>query len=240
MEKENYIFGNEDLVIYQNENLFKMSLDSVLLARFVRINKTTKKIIDIGTGNAPIPLVLSKRGNFDILAVEIQNEIFKLGKKSIEANNKDIKIINADIKEEYKNIKNESYDLVTCNPPYFKYTKESNINIKEEYALSRHEISLNLEDIMIISKKILKNKGSLAIVQRPENLVRIITLMRKYNIEPKRLMFVYPKKNKEANIMLIEGTKNGLPGIKVLDPLYVHDENGYTEEIMNFVRRGEM
>lgn len=240
MEEENYIFGNEDLVIYQNENLFKMSLDSILLARFVKINKTTKKIIDIGTGNAPIPLVLSKRGNFDILAVEIQNEIYKLGKKSIDANKKDIKIINADIKSEYKNIENEIYDIVTCNPPYFKYSKDSNINIIKEYALSRHEISLNLEDIMIISKKILKNKGSLAIVQRPENLVRIITLMRKYNIEPKRLMFVYPKKNKEANIMLIEGTKNGLPGIKVLDPLYVHDENGYTEETMNFVRRGEL
>ncbi len=236
MEKENYIFGYEELKIYQNDDLFKMSLDSVLLASFVKINKNTNKILDIGTGNAPIPLVLSKRGIFEIVGVEIQKDIYELGKKSILVNKKDIKIINADIKEEYKKMANESYDIITCNPPYFKYSKNSNINQKKEYALSRHEISLTLEDIMVVSKKVLKNKGTLALVQRPENLVKIIDTMKKYNIEPKRLMFVYPKKNKDANIMLIEGIKNGLPGIKILEPLYVHDENGYTVELIKFVR----
>ena len=50
--------------------------------------------------------------------------------------------------------------------------------------------------------------------------------MKKYNIEPKRVRFVYPKKDKEANMVLIEGVKNGKSDMKVLPPLIVYDEAG--------------
>ena len=91
---------------------------------------------------------------------------------------------------------------------------------------------------MKISKKLLKNNGNIAIVHRPERLVNIIEVMKQNNIEPKKMQFVYPKKNKEANILLIEGSKNGKPGLKILPPLYSHNEDGsYTEEIKNFFEK---
>ena len=91
---------------------------------------------------------------------------------------------------------------------------------------------LNLEQICKISRKLLRNNGCLAIVQRPDRLIDIIINMKENNIEPKRLQFIYPKKGKESNLVLIEGRKNAREGIKILSPLYVHEDNGeYTKEV---------
>ena len=97
------------------------------------------------------------------------------------------------------------------------------------------EINLNLEELLKISKKLLKNGGTLGLVHRPERLIDILFQMRKYNIEPKKIRLVYPKKNKKANILLVEGKKNGKKGLKILPPLYSHNEDGtYTEEIQKY------
>ena len=232
---KNYIFGYPNLFVYQDDNLFKMSLDSVLISNFVTL-KNKGKILDIGTGNAPIPLILSKKTDASIIGVEIQTKIYECALKSLELNNvKNIEIINGDIKELYKSIQSDSFDTIISNPPYFRVTE--NLNEKETLAIARHELCLKLEDIIVISKKLLKNGGNLAIVNRPDRLVETIELMKKHNIEPKMVKFIYPKKGKESNIMLIEGTKNGKKGIKILEPLYVYDDkNEYSKELIEYIR----
>lgn len=235
MKKINYMLGYKDINIVQDEEMFKFSLDSILLPTFISINPTCKRILDIGTGNAPIPLVLSTRTSAKIDCVEIQKEVYEMGKETIEINNKtdQITIYNEDINDLYKNIEADTYDIITCNPPYFKVNDISHINKNDYKSLARHEITLNLQQLLKISKKLLKNGGILGIVHRPERLVDILVEMRNNNIEPKKIQYVYPKKGKEANILLIEGAKNGNQGIKVLEPLYVYDEKGeYTEEIL--------
>lgn len=234
MKVTNYLLGYKDMYIVQNPEMFKFSLDSVLLPHFVTLNKSTKEILDIGTGNAPIPLILSKLTNAHITGVEIQKEVAEMAKESVEVNNlgNKINIINDDIKEYYLTQKDKKYDIITCNPPYFKVTSDSLKNESEYKTIARHEVKLSLEDIVKISKSLLKTNGTLAIVHRPERLIDIITLMRYNNIEPKKIQFVYPRKNTDANILLIEGTLNGKPGVKILEPLYVYnDDNSYTREI---------
>lgn len=225
------------MYIMQDTDMFNFSLDSVLLPNFVTINKNIQNILDIGCGNAPIPLILSTKTKANIMGVEIQEKVFDLAIKSVKINNLEnqIKIVNGDIKEISKELKTESFDVITCNPPFFKVNENSNMNDSEYKKIARHEITLNLEDIIMISKKLLKNNGVLGIVHRPERLVEIIELMKKNNIEPKKMRLVYPKKDKEANILLIEGTKNGKPGLKILPPLYSHDEDGsYTIEVQKY------
>lgn len=225
------------MYIMQDTDMFNFSLDSVLLPNFVTINKNIQNILDIGCGNGPIPLILSTKTDAHITGVEIQKEVFDLAVESVKINNLEnrINIINADINEIYKELETESFDIITCNPPFFKVNENSNLNESEYKTIARHEVKLNLEDIMKVSKKLLKNNGVLGIVHRPERLVDIIELMRKNNIEPKKIRLVYPKKEKHANILLIEGTKNGNPGLKIMPPLYSHDEDGsYTEEIQKF------
>ena len=237
MKVINYLLGYKNLKIVQDNEMFNFSLDSVLLPNFVTINKKITKILDIGCGNAPIPLILSTKTDATIVGVEIQKEVFDLAIESIKINNKEkqIKIINRDINDYYKEVETDSFDVITCNPPFFKYVESSNTNKNDYKTIARHEIKLNLNQLFTIAKKLLKNNGVIAIVHRPERFVEVVEEMKKNNIEPKRVQFVYPKKNMEANIMLIEGSKNGKPGLKILPPIYSHSDNGeYTEEIKKY------
>ena len=239
MEVINDILAYEKLKIYQNTSMFQFSLDSVLLPNFVTLNKNIKRILDIGTGNAIIPIILSTKTPAKITAVELQKEVYLLAEKSIKLNNLEnqIELINDDIKNYYLNQETETFDVITCNPPYFKVNKDSHFNKSDYKTIARHEVALNLDDIMKIAVKLLKNKGIIAIVHRPERMIDIIQSMKKYNIEPKKIRFVHPNKNKEANIILIEGRKNGQPGIKVLNPIYSHEKNGeYTNEIQKYFK----
>ena len=236
MKVLNDLLWDGELKIFQDTEKFKFSIDSILLAKFVTLNKSITKIIDIGTGNAPIPLMLTKRINAKIDGVEIQKESFDLAEESIKYNNFDnqINLIYGDIKEIYKNMENNSYDTIVSNPPYFK--ANTKIPVNEGKRIARNEQTLNIGDIFVIAKKLLKDGGNIAIVIDTERLVEVIEMMKENSIEPKRLQFVYPKSTKNSKIMLIEGTKNGNPGIKVLNPIYIQDEeNNYTDYIENLL-----
>ena len=239
METTNYLLGYKNLKIIQDNEMFNFSLDSVLLPNFITINDSTKNILDIGTGNAPIPLILSQKTKAHVTGIEIQKEVSNIAKKTIKLNNLEnkINIINDDIKEYYKKATPEYYDIITCNPPYFEVKKTSKFNKNDYKTIARHEVTLKLEDILKIARKLLKNGGTLGLVHRPERLIDILTTMRNYNIEPKKIRLIYPGKNKESNILLIEGKKNGKKGLKILPPLYSHNQDGtYTEEIQKYFK----
>lgn len=234
-ETINDLVNFDNIKIYQNKNYFNFSLDSILLPNFVVLKSNTKKILDLCTGNIPIPLILSRKTSALIYAVEIQKEIFELAQKTLKINKLEDKIIliNKDVKLLEKDFETDTFDLITCNPPYFKNNTNSIKNSNIVKSIARHEILITLEDIISLSKKILKNNGSLSLVHRTERLIDIITLMRKNNIEPKRIRFIYSKKGKESNLVLIDGRKNGKPGLKILEPLIVHENNGnYCSEVL--------
>ena len=235
MKVINYLLGYKNLKIVQDPEMFSFSLDSVLLPNFITINKNINKILDIGTGNGPIPLILSTKTKAHITGIEIQKEVSQMAKESVRLNKLEnqITIINEDIKKDI--FENETFDVITCNPPYFEVKDESKFNKNDYKTIARHEINLNLDELFKIAKKILKNNGVIGLVHRPERLLDIIITMKKYNIEPKKIRFIYPKKDKESNILLIEGKKNGNKGLKILPPLYSHNEDGtYTEQIKKY------
>ena len=234
MDKEviNYLLAYNDLKIIQWKEMFNFSLDTVLLANFCTITKDVKKIVDFGTNNAAIPLILSRRTNKPIIGVEIQKEAVELAKKNITLNNLDdqIEIVHSDIKE----FVNDSIKvgLVVCNPPFFKVDEDSNLNDNEFLTIARHEIKINLEEIIKSAAKILDNRGKFAMVHRPQRMIEILNLMQKYDIEPKRIKFVYPKYNKESHILLVEGIYKGKKGLKIEPPLYAHNDDGsYSDEV---------
>ncbi len=234
MKVRNRLLNFGDNIIYQDKDCFLFSLDSMLLANFVSIRLSDKKIIDFCSGNAPVPMLLSFRTKARIFGVELQKYIYKMGLDSIRENrmDKQITFINDDINNLSKYFDSESFDVVTCNPPYFKYREGSLINAIDEKAIARHEIKLKLEDVLINANYLLKRNGLFALVHRPERLIEIFELFRKYNIEPKRLRMVYPKGGKEANMILVEGIKGGKTGLKIEKPLFVYDDNNkYTDEV---------
>ena len=234
-----------DLCIYQNEDWFKFSLDSVLLSQFVTLNLKIKKIIDLACGNAPIPMFLTYRTSACIYGVEYQSEVFELGIRSVIENHLEnqIKLFHDDVRNLKSVFDSDSFDVVTCNPPYFKVNHNILVNNNDVKAKARHEIVLTLDDVLKSASYLLKNGGVFAMVHRTERMVEILDVFRKYSIEPKKIQFIYPKKGKNSDLFLIEGIKNGKPGIKMLSPLVIHnDDNSYTDEvqeILSFNSRGE-
>ncbi|MFI3307011.1 MAG: tRNA1(Val) (adenine(37)-N6)-methyltransferase [Mycoplasmatota bacterium] len=239
MEVKNYLLGYKNLYIMQNTEMFNFSIDSVLLPNFATITKKTKKILDIGTGNAPIPIILSTKTKAKITAIEIQRDVYKLAKKSLELNKLEekIELLNEDIIDYAKECPTDTFDLITCNPPFFKLNSASKLNDNDYKTIARHEIKLNIFQVCEIAKKLLKNNGYLAIVHRSDRMMDIVTAMRSNNIEPKTIQFVYPKNTENSNAILIEGIKNAKPGLKIKPPLVVHNDNGkYTKEIESYFK----
>ena len=115
---------NKNLKIIQRSDYFNFSIDSLLISEFINLTKNTKKILDIGTGNAVIPLFLSKRTSAKIYGVEIQEISYQLALRNISINNlnEQIYIIYDNIKNYLKYFTVGSFDIVLSNPPFFKVT----------------------------------------------------------------------------------------------------------------------
>ena len=152
MKVTNYLLGYNDLKIVQDTEMFNFSLDSVLLPNFVTLNKNIKNILDIGCGNAPIPLILSTKTDAKITGVEIQKSVYEMARESVKLNNLEaqINIINADIKELKDKLETETFDVITCNPPFFEVKDESKLNKNDYKTIARHEVKLTLEELMKI------------------------------------------------------------------------------------------
>jgi tRNA1Val (adenine37-N6)-methyltransferase len=235
----NDLVGYDSLKIVQNSNYFNFSLESVMIPRFC-VLKNNMKIIDFCTGNAPIPMILSTLTDSNIIGVELQKEIYNLAVQSIKINNLEdrITLLNMNVLDIFNVYETDSFDLITCNPPYFRVNEFSNLNNNMIKSIARHEIEIKLEDICRISKKLLKNNGSLVLVHRTDRLSEIINMLLKYNLQPKRIRFLYPKELENSNLVLIDARKNGNVGLKVLPPLICHNMDGsYTKEVLDMFRR---
>lgn len=204
------------LKIYQDNELFKFSLDSLLLAEFVNVNKNDKNLLDICSGNAPLPLIIGKKYNIDITGVEIQREIYLLAIKSIVENNlSNIEMLNCNAKDLKNYFPGNNFDIITCNPPFFKVNETSLINEKRKKAIARHELTITLEEIFDIVKGLLKDKGAFYLVHRPSRLEEIINLATTHNLHVKKMIFIYSDWKKDAIMVLLKMVKNSSPGVKI-------------------------
>ena len=229
MKVINDLLGYDNLKIVQNPEWFSFSLDSVLLPNFVTLNKDVKNILDLGTGNAPIPIILTTlTEKANIYGIEIQKDVYEMAKESIKLNNLEsrIKLINDDMKKLDQYFEANFFDVIVSNPPYFKLEELSKKNDDEHKTIARHEEKINLSELVKIARKYLKNNGVFAMVHRTDRLIEIIEEMRKNNIEPKKIQLIYPKEHTNSNMVLIEGKKNGNPGLIIKEPLIIHDEQG--------------
>ena len=226
MERLDDVLGY-DLKIYQNSSYFSFSLDSIILANYANIRLRDKNIVDFCTGNGVIPLIVSKRTRNNIVGVEIQEKLALLATKSVEYNKLTdrITIVNEDVNEFSSRHLNE-FDLVLCNPPYFKVEDKSSFNESYEKMIARHEITFNLEDLCKCCKKVLKDNGNLYIVHRSDRLIDIIETLRKHNLEPKRIRFVYENVSKKSTLVLVEAQKCGSVGLKVDSPIILYNLDG--------------
>lgn len=222
-----------NLKIIQNTEKFCFGMDAVLLTGFATAREGSR-VLDIGTGTGIIPILMTAKTKAKhFTALEIQEESADMARRSVALNNLQdrMEVITGDINDAGKLFSPASFDVITCNPPYMN-TNHGLVNPDEPKAIARHEIKCSLEDIVRESARLLVDKGSIFMVHRPSRLSEIIVTFVKYGLEPKRMQLIYPFKNKEANMVLLEARKGCKPQITVEKPLIIYDSPGqYTKEI---------
>jgi len=229
--------------IIQDTDLFLFGMDSVLLANKVKGTNKNTVVVDLGTGSAVMPVIIYEKNNLEkIIGVELQDKMYELALKNVKYNNLEDKICIlqenlknvTSIKKYIKQIVNrEEVDVVICNPPYKKVGTGSK-NEKDEKYIARHEVMCELEDVFKTASKLLKFKGKLYIVHKPERIADLISIARKYKLEVKEIQFLQPTINKKPSIVLVEYVLGGGNECIVLPNLIEYDENGnYTKEILD-------
>lgn len=226
---KNDLYDYENRYIFQDDDMFKFSVDSILLAEYA--NKFLKKannILDMCSGNMAASLILSKYTAANITGFEIQKEAYNLGVESIKINNlqDSLSIINDDVNNINQYFSNDFFDLMICNPPFFK-KNSSILNDSNYLVLARHEVKFTIEDIFKIAKSFLKNSGSVIIVHRASRLDEIIKLGYKYQVNVKEIQFVSTKKGKKPTIVLIRAVKNSNEGVIINSELCIENVKSY-------------
>ena len=219
--------------IIQNEKKCCFGMDAVLLSGFARAGKG-ERVLDLGTGTGIIPILMeAKTEGESFTGLEIQKEMAEMAARSVKLNGLEekVSIIQGDLKEASKRFGKASFDVVTCNPPYMNQNHGLK-NPDEPKAIARHELLCSFEDVAREAAALLKSGGRLYLVHRPHRLTEIFETLRAHKLEPKRMKFVHPFADAEANMVLIEAFRGGRPQMRVEAPVIVYEKPGvYTNEI---------
>jgi tRNA1Val (adenine37-N6)-methyltransferase len=220
------------LRIFQSRAGYRFSLDALLLAHFVTI-KGRDKIVDLGTGNGVIPLVLATLHRSAILTgVELQPAMIERARRNVQLNGleKRIQILSGDVRAGERLAAAASFDVAVCNPPYRK-PSSGRISPNDERQIARHETQGGLDDFLRTGAFLLRPKGRMAIVYSAGRSIDLLSAMREARIEPKRMRIVHSFAGVEASLVLVEGVKGGRSAVEVLGPLTIYRGKEYTEEV---------
>lgn len=226
------------LRIIQNPKWFCFGIDAVLLSHFIKL-KRNDTVVEFGTGTGIIPILLSGKSTFSkIYAFEVQADVADMANRSIILNQLEdkIQVITDNLKNAHLHFKKGDIDVVFSNPPYM--SGEGGIkNDHPQKTISRHETLCNLEDIISKASELLKFRGRFYMIHRPNRLVDIMTLCRKYKLEPKEIRMIQPYNDKKPNIFLLMCSKGGQSDLKFHDPLIVYNKDGsFTDEIYHIYK----
>ncbi|MEY8561429.1 tRNA1(Val) (adenine(37)-N6)-methyltransferase [Jeotgalicoccus halotolerans] len=224
----------ENMHIIQSSETFSFSVDALLLANFVKINKRDNRIMDLCSGNGIIPLLLSSRAAKPIDAVEIQSLLADMAERSIDMNGKSdqITMYNADIKSLKTSMKHSSYDVITVNPPYF--TSNQPLKDKGPQSIARHELHIDLKGIVEACRYLITNKGRLYMVHRAERSAEVFTELHNQGFRVRRVQYVYNDTNsRTAMFIVVEAIFNSNAYADILPPFYIYKaDQVYSDEML--------
>lgn len=228
------IIPGTSLKLIQDREKFCYGIDAILLSSFARARETDR-LVDLGTGTGIVAFrMYSRYRPREVYGIEIQEDMAEMARRSVDLNElgDSVEIVNMNLKNLSSKFERDSIDVIVSNPPYMK-EGAGLVNPNESLSIARHEIYCNIEDIIRESSLVLKGeKGRLYLIHRPNRLVDILYLGRKYRLEAKRLAFVHPRRNKAPNLVLIEMVKYGQEDLLIEDPIVVYnDDSSYTDDI---------
>ncbi|HEY8393003.1 MAG TPA: tRNA1(Val) (adenine(37)-N6)-methyltransferase [Capillibacterium sp.] len=238
-ETETNRLGLGSLKIKQSPAIFKFTVDPILLAAFARV-RPGETVLDLGTGAGVIPLWLTGyRGIRRVTGLELQPEVADLARENVRLNGlaERIRIITGDLRNPPPELTPGSFDWVLSNPPYWPAGTHP---MPEAPCLARakFELTCNLEEVIRAAAAFSRYGGRVAFIHLPERLTDLLSVMRQYRLEPKRLCLVLPKPGASPHRVLVEGEKLARPGLKIMAPFSIHGPDGRFSPEMEAVYRG--
>lgn len=216
-----------ELFVIQKKDGFRFGIDAVLLSDFAK-DIQAEEMLDMCTGSGVVPILLSAKTKISrIFGIELQEEVFDAAKRSVELNGLSDRVFlrQGDIKNAAEIYGKRSFGLITCNPPYMPAGTAVQNELTSKI-IARHEVMCTLEDVIESAAMLVKQHGHLVLVHKPTRLADILCLMRKYEIEPKRIRFVHKTVGAEPSLVLVDGAYKGGRELRILPPLYLFDEKG--------------
>lgn len=220
--------------LIQSPSVFAFSLDAVLLSAFAVI-KPQDRVVDLAAGNGAVGLFVARRTTAPVTLIELQPRLADMARRSVALNDlgDHVAVETRDLAQATQVVAKDSVDVVTCNPPYFPVTDASVKNPNRYLAIARHELTTTFETVAQTTAALLKYQGKAFFVHRPDRLPELLATLVAHDLAPKRLQFVHPKADREANMVLIEAIRAGKPaGVRVVPPIVVYGPEGkYTTEV---------
>ena len=219
----------DGLQLIQSSSEYRFTTDAVLLANFCNPMRG-KTCVEFGAGSGVISILLAKKKHPKrIVAFELQTQLCDMMQRSVNLNNLQdlITVHNCDLKEAHTVVRDA--DVVVCNPPY-RRVGSGERQLSENLAICRHEIKATLSDVVQSAAKVLNNRGNFYLVHQADRICEIVTLCRDNQIAVKEILPVCPAPNKQPNLVLVRGVKNGECDCKLHAPMYICDTQGnYTD-----------
>lgn len=228
-ERIDYMLG-EQLKIIQDGQSFAFSLDTLLLAYWAKeAIKNRSKVVELCSGNAAASLYMAAFNKAHYDDVELQEDMVSKARRSVELNDMQdrITVHQGNVKDAGSFLRKDSYDVVVVNPPYFKAPAGHKLNPDRSKAIARHELEINLEEIIAVSAGLLKMKGKMFMVHRPERLGEIINYGFKHDLAVKTVQPFVSRRGQDANLVIVEAVRSGKgDGLVLRDAIEVHEADG--------------
>ena len=228
-ERIDYMLG-EQLKIIQDGQSFAFSLDTLLLAYWAKeAIKNRSKVVELCSGTAAASLYMAAFNKAHYDDVELQEDIVYKARRSVELNDMQdrITVHQGNVKDAGSFLRKDSYDVVVVNPPYFKAPAGHKLNPDRSKAIARHELEINLEEIIAVSAGLLKMKGKMFMVHRPERLGEIINYGFKHDLAVKTVQPFVSRRGQDANLVIVEAVRSGKgDGLVLRDAIEVHEADG--------------
>jgi tRNA1Val (adenine37-N6)-methyltransferase len=225
-------FFDGKIRVHQENRGYRFSIDAVLLA-YHAVPRFGDKVLDLGTGCGIMPLIMAYRHpSITIYGAEVQEGLAELAILNVKANRMDdrIFILCSDMKLLKPRMTLGPVDLIVCNPPY-RRSGSGRTNPDEQRAVARHELTITLADVVRTARRMLRARGRFLTIYTAARLTDLLFRMRTDGVEPKTMRTIHSRPGKEAKFIVVEGVKDGRPGLKIAQPLTVYTEHGdYTDE----------
>lgn len=205
----------------------RFGTDAFLLAHFAAA-RHRDLVADLGTGCGIIPMILYKKYRpSHIWGIDIQPQAIQQFSQSVMDSKLDkiLQPLCADLRSLKGLLPFDSFDLVTCNPPY-ETAGSGFLSANPAHQIARHELCCTIEDVCQTASQLLKTGGRFCLCHRPGRLTDVLTAMRRRRLEPKRLRFVAKDEHSAPWLFLAEGKKDAKPSLEVMPTLFISGQKG--------------